>query len=238
MNLKQRTILCSFSLMLFSKIDLSSQIKQYQVVDEFKSSIGLVYYIENSTMEDDKNSENKWFERKVNLKCFLENQIIIQDSLLLRFEFPLRPEEYSIYDEIYYKADTAIVKLNALHIVTVNGTQTISKTSTELKSESVSITTPSYTEMVTNTTGETSNFTIPQKTHTETINVPTKHTVIETSPLRFASIYIKLNQEDIKRILNSRNLKFRIYTNRGGSTIELNRFELNGLIKFMERCGG
>ena len=92
--------------------------------------------------------------------------------------------------------------------------------------------------MVTNTTGETSNFTIPQKTHTETINVPTKHTVIETSPLRFASIYIKLNQEDIKRILNSRNLKFRIYTNRGGSTIELNRFELNGLIKFMERCGG
>ena len=68
MNLKQRTILCSFSLMLFSKIDLSSQIKQYQVVDEFKSSIGLVYYIENSTMEDDKNSENKWFERKVNLK--------------------------------------------------------------------------------------------------------------------------------------------------------------------------
>jgi len=224
--------------LLIFAFETSAQNKQYVFEDEFKSSTSLVYYIENITMEDDKSVENKWYQRKVNLKCFLENNIFIKDSLMVRIEFLLRPEEYTIQDELYYKATDSIVKIKATRIENLHGTQRISNTSTEFKTESVTVTIPSSTETVTNAKGESSNVDLPSKSITENVSVPTTHTTIETTPFRWVSIYIKLNEDDIRRIQNARDLKFRIYTNRGGSTIDLARYELNRLVKFITRCKG
>lgn len=203
--MKQNTLLVVATLFVIFHIDLHSQNKPYLVVDEFKSTLGLACFIENISMKDDESSENKWFQRNVKLKCSLENDIIIKDSLLLRFEFMLRPEEYAISDEFYYKADSTIVKLKVSKIENLYGTQTISN----------SITNPSS----------------PKPEVSKTL-------IIETTPFRQASIYIKLYPEDIKRILKTRNLKFRIYTNRGGSTMDLSYYEVNKLVKFIEKCGG
>ncbi|MEI2695106.1 MAG: hypothetical protein V9E90_08550 [Saprospiraceae bacterium] len=233
------SLLIGLSSLLIFAYETSAQNKQYVFEDEFNSSKSLVYYIENiNTMEDDKFLENKWYQRKVNLKCFLENNTLIKDSLMVRIEFSLRPEEYTIQDELFYKATDSIVKIKASRIENLHGMQLISNTSTEFKTESVTVTIPSTTETVTNEKGESSKVDLPSKSITENVSVPTTHTTIETTPFRWVSIYIKLNQDDIRRIQNARDLKFRIYTNRGGYTIVLARYELNGLVKFITRCKG
>lgn len=224
---------------LIFAFETSAQNKQYVVEDEFKSTKGLVFYMVNiTTIEDDKSLESKWYQRNVNIKCYLENNTLIKDSLMVRIDFSLRPEEYTIQDELYYKATDSIVKIKASRIENLHGTQRISNTSTEFKTESVTVTIPSTSETVTNAKGESSSVDLPSKSITENVSVPTTHTTIETTPFRWASIYIKLNEDDIRHIQNARDLKFRIYTNRGGSTIYLARYELNGLVKFIDRCRG
>lgn len=236
--MKLNTLLFGATLIISIHINLNGQNKQYLVMDEFKSTLGLACFIENITMEDDESSENRRFGRYVKLKCYLENDIIIKDSLWLRFEFMLRPEEYEIFEDFYYKTDSSVVKLKAIKIENLHGTQSITNKTTGSSLETVSVTTPSSTESVMNSKGESSTVTIPSTTQSVTVTVPTTHTTIETSPFRQVSIYFKLNPEDIKRILNTRDLKFRIYTNRGGSTMDFSSYEVNKLVKFIEKCGG
>lgn len=236
--MKVITLLLGASMLILFNTTLISQRNHYVVEDEFRYSKALVFFIENITMDDDESSENRRFGRYVKLKCYLENNDTIKDSLLLRFEFMLRPEEYTILDEFYYKTDSSVVKLTAMKIENLYGTQTISNKTTGSSLENVSVTTPSSTETVMNSKGESSTVTIPSTTQSVIVSVPTTHTTIETSPFRQVSIYFKLNSEDIKRILNTRDLKFRIYTNRGGSTMDLSSYEVNKLVKFIEKFRG
>ncbi|MBK6859615.1 MAG: hypothetical protein IPK91_09885 [Saprospiraceae bacterium] len=233
MKYYSKPMLFNLLFLLLFQFNIKSQKNPYLHFDEFKLTHELVYN-KNASMEDDIYNSHNYNQRIVNLKYFLQNDKFIKDSLLLRMEFQLRPEEFSINDDMYYKADSSIIKMHARNIEYLYGTQTISSSSSNTSTETVMVATPATTETVTDANGNKTEVTIPSKNYSENVTVPTTHTKIETTPFRMVSIYIKLNQDDINLILKASEFKFRIYTNRGGSTINFKRYELNSLKKFIE----